>query len=49
MNNEQNRPNAKYELSNPDNALKAGELQKSRYESYVRLYEQALNYKEWEH
>ena len=31
------------------NALNAGKLQKSRYDSYVRLYEQALEYKEWEH
>ena len=30
-------------------ALDAGILQKSRYESYVRLYEQELDYKEWEH
>ena len=30
-------------------ALNTGKLQKSRYESYVRLYEQALEYKEWEH
>jgi len=31
------------------NALNAGKLQKSRYNSYVRLYQQALEYKEWEH
>ncbi|MCL2662452.1 MAG: ribosome small subunit-dependent GTPase A [Oscillospiraceae bacterium] len=30
-------------------ALKNGKLQQTRYESYVRLYEQALEYKEWEH
>ena len=30
-------------------ALTAGEIQKTRYESYVRLYEQALEYKQWEH
>jgi len=30
-------------------ALKAGNLQKTRHDSYVRLYEQALEYKEWEH
>ena len=30
-------------------ALSEGKLQKSRHESYVRLYEQALEYKEWEH
>ena len=30
-------------------ALDAGNLQKSRHESYVRLYEQARDYKEWEH
>jgi len=30
-------------------ALKKGKLQKSRYNSYVRLYEQSLEYKEWEH
>jgi len=30
-------------------ALEAGYLQKSRHDSYVRLYEQALEYKEWEH
>ena len=30
-------------------ALSAGKIQKTRYESYVRLYEQALGYKEWEH
>ena len=30
-------------------ALAAGKLQKTRHESYVRLYEQALEYKEWEH
>jgi len=29
-------------------ALEAGKLQQSRYASYVRLYEQALEYKEWE-
>jgi len=29
-------------------AVDAGELQQSRYNSYVRLYEQALEYKEWE-
>jgi len=31
------------------NALKAGKLQKTRHESYIRLYEQAQDYKEWEH
>ena len=31
------------------NALDSGMLQKSRYDSYVRLYEQAMEYKEWEH
>ena len=30
-------------------ALADGKLQKSRHNSYVRLYEQALLYKEWEH
>ena len=30
-------------------ALSAGKLQKTRYESYVRLYEQALEHKQWEH
>jgi ribosome biogenesis GTPase len=30
-------------------ALGSGKLQKTRYDSYVRLYEQALEYKEWEH
>jgi len=30
-------------------ALKAGKLQKSRHDSYVRLYEQAATYKQWEH
>jgi len=29
-------------------ALAAGKLPKTRHESYVRLYEQALEYKEWE-
>jgi ribosome biogenesis GTPase len=29
-------------------ALRAGDLQKTRWDSYVRLYEQALVYKEWE-
>jgi len=31
------------------NALSAGKLHRSRYDSYVRLYEQAQEYKEWEH
>jgi len=30
-------------------ALKEGHIQKSRHNSYVRLYEHALEYKEWEH
>ena len=30
-------------------ALEAGNIQQTRYNSYVRLYEQALEYKEWEH
>jgi len=30
-------------------ALDKGIIQKSRYESYRRLYKQALEYKEWEH
>ena len=30
-------------------ALDMGEIRKTRYDSYVRLYEQALDYKEWEH
>jgi len=30
-------------------ALGRGEIQRTRWESYVRLYEQSLNYKEWEH
>jgi len=30
-------------------AIKVGKLQKSRHDSYVRLYEQAQEYKEWEH
>ena len=29
-------------------ALAAGKIEKSRYESYLRLYEQASSYKEWE-
>jgi len=29
-------------------ALSEGKLQKTRYESYVRLYEQALEHKQWE-
>ena len=29
-------------------ALETGALQKTRHDSYVRLYEQALDYKEWE-
>jgi len=40
-------------INEPDcslrNALSAGVVQKSRYDSYVRLYEQALDFKEWEH
>jgi len=31
------------------NALSDGKLQKTRYESYTRLYENALDHKEWEH
>ena len=31
------------------NAVNSGELQKTRHESYTRLYKQALDYKEWEH
>jgi len=31
------------------NAVSAGKLQKTRYESYTRLYEQALDHKQWEH
>ena len=30
-------------------ALEAGKLQKTRHESYVKLYEVELEYKEWEH
>jgi ribosome biogenesis GTPase len=30
-------------------ALKSGKLQKTRHDSYVKLYEQAKAYKEWEH
>ena len=30
-------------------ALDEGKLQKSRHDSYARLYEQACEYKEWEH
>jgi len=30
-------------------ALSAGELEETRHDSYRRLYEQALEYKEWEH
>jgi len=30
-------------------ALNNGKLQKTRWDSYVRLYNQALEYKEWEH
>ncbi len=30
-------------------ALKDGKIQKTRYESYVRLYDQLKDYKEWEH
>ena len=30
-------------------ALGAGALQKTRHDSYVKLYEQARDYKEWEH
>jgi len=30
-------------------ALNAGELQKSRHDSYSRLYRQELEYREWEH
>jgi len=30
-------------------AIKRGAIQKSRWDSYVRLYEQAALYKEWEH
>lgn len=30
-------------------AVKAGDIPKSRHSSYVRLYEQAKEYKEWEH
>jgi len=30
-------------------AMEAGALQKTRHSSYVRLYEQALAYREWEH
>jgi len=30
-------------------ALQAGRLQKTRHESYIRLYEQAGKYKKWEH
>ena len=30
-------------------ALDSGKLEKSRHDSYKRLYEQALEYKEWEH
>ena len=29
-------------------ALQAGEIQTSRYDSYVRLYEKASQIKEWE-
>ena len=30
-------------------ALAEGKIQETRYQSYLRLYEQALEYKEWEH
>ncbi len=30
-------------------AVKAGEIPQSRHDSYVRLYEQAKEYKQWEH
>ena len=30
------------------NALKSGKLKKSRHDSYVKLYQQAMDYKEWE-
>ena len=30
-------------------ALRAGEIQPSRYDSYLRLYEHALQFKQWEH
>jgi len=30
-------------------ALSVGKLQKTRYDSYVRLYEHALEHKQWEH
>jgi len=30
-------------------AMHSGAIQKSRWDSYVRLYEQAAEYKEWEH
>jgi len=40
-------------LKEPDcsvlDAISKGKLQKTRYESYVRLYEQALEHKQWEH
>ena len=39
-------------LKEPDcavtRALQAGEIQTSRYDSYVRLYEKASQIKEWE-
>lgn len=31
------------------NAVKAGEIQKSRHDSYIRLYDQLKDYHEWEH
>jgi len=31
------------------NALISGDLQNTRHESYIRLYDQALEYKQWEH
>ena len=39
-------------INEPDctvlDALKAGKIKKSRYDSYIRLYNQASNYKHWE-
>ena len=34
--------------SSPREAVAAGKIEKTRYESYLRLYEQASSHKEWE-
>ena len=31
------------------NAVQSGQISKTRWESYVKLYEQAMEYREWEH